>query len=121
MRHWIDEWAMEEMFAGIPGQGAVDAWYQALMDVEQMLLEGTPFCGGAADIHKFFDQIQRDLVYQLLQTSGMPEPIITAYKNFLENLKVYNSIGGCVGHKYTRQCGIPQGCPLSMTVVALLM
>ena len=46
MQAWIDEWALEEMFAGVPGQGAVDAWYQALMDVEQMLLEGTPFCGG---------------------------------------------------------------------------
>ena len=55
MQPWIEEWALEEMFAGVPGQGAVDAWYQALMYVEQMLLEGTPFCGGAADIHKFFD------------------------------------------------------------------
>ena len=118
---WIDEWALEEMFAGVPGQGAVDAWYQALMEVECMLLDGTPFCGGAADIHKFFDQTQRDLVYELLESAGMPREVITAYRNFLENLIVYNGFENSVGHKYTRKCGIPQGCPLSMTIVALLM
>ena len=63
---WVEGWALEEMFAGIPGQGAVDAWYQTLMDIEMLLLDGTPFCGGAADIHKFFDQIQRRLVYEIL-------------------------------------------------------
>ena len=26
-----------------------------------------------------------------------------------------------MGHKYTKKCGIPQGCPLSMTFVALIM
>ena len=121
MTRWIDEWALEEMFVGVPGQGAVDAWYQALMDVECMLLEGMPFCGGAADIHKFFDQIQRDLVYDLLETAGMPKEVLVAYRNFLENLNVYNGIGSNVGHKYSRKCGIPQGCPLSMAIVALLM
>ena len=33
MTQWIEEWALEEMFAGVPGQGAVDAWYQALIDI----------------------------------------------------------------------------------------
>ena len=33
MTRWIEEWALEEMFAGVPGQGAVDAWYQALIDI----------------------------------------------------------------------------------------
>ena len=105
----------------MPGQGATDAWYQALMDIEEMMLDGTAFCGGAADIHKFFDQIPRDLLYALAELAGMPKDILQAYKNFLENLKIYNGIGSSIGHKYTRRCGIPQGCPLSMTMVALLM
>ena len=121
MQGWIEGWALEEMFAGVPGQGAVDAWYQALMDIEQMLLEGTPFCGGAADIHKFFDQIQRKLVYEIAEMAGMPKGILLAYRNFLENLNVYNGIGKHVGFKYSRKCGVPQGCPLSMPMVALLL
>ena len=43
MQAWIEGWALEEMFAGVPGQGAVDAWYQVLMDIELKMLEGTPF------------------------------------------------------------------------------
>ena len=84
MQAWIDEWALEEFFAGAPGQGAVDAWCQALMDVEQMILEGTPFCGGAPDIHKLFDQIQRKLVYEMAEMAGMPKVVLTAYRNLLK-------------------------------------
>ena len=80
-----------------------------------------PSVGGAADIHKFFDQIQRWLVYEIVETAGMPKTVLTAYRNFLENLSVYNGIGSTIGHRYTRKCGIPQGCPLSMAIVALLM
>ena len=36
------------MFAGVAGQGAVDAWYQALTDIEELTLEGSPFCGGGS-------------------------------------------------------------------------
>ena len=66
----FDDWALEEMFAGVSGQGAVDAWFQQAMDIEQMLLDGTPFCGGTADIHKFFDQIIRELVYTATSLAG---------------------------------------------------
>jgi hypothetical protein len=76
MNEWIEEWATPQMFAGVPGQGATDAWYQALLDIELMKLEGTPFTGGMADIHKFFDQIQRDLVYELAELAGMPKHIL---------------------------------------------
>ena len=38
------------MFAGVAQQGAADAFHQALMDIELMVLEDMPFCGGAADI-----------------------------------------------------------------------
>ena len=80
-----------------------------------------PVLRGAADIHKFFDQIQRDFVYDLAEKAGMPTQVITAYRNFLENLNAYIDIGQGIGHKYSRKCGIPQGCPLSMSIVALLM
>ena len=39
----------------------------------------------------------------------------------MESLKVYNTVKGGVGPPYSRACGIPQGCPLSMTMVAFLM
>ena len=52
-----------EMLTGVAQQGAVGAWYQVLTDIEDVSLSGIPYCGGAVDIHKFFDQILRPLVY----------------------------------------------------------
>jgi hypothetical protein len=82
---------------------------------------GTPFSGGSADIYKCFDQIVRPFVYKLLDLSGLPKPIIKAYKAFLENVSFYNAVTGGLGEPHSKRCSIPQGCPWSMTIVALIM
>ena len=73
------------------------------------------------DIHKCFDQLVRDLVYHLMREAGCPENIVTAYKSYLENLIVHNSVDGHLGEGHKHLCGIPQGCPMSMMVIALCM
>ena len=40
---WVGQWPLPEMFVGVAQQGAVDAWYQVLTDIEEMSLAGTPF------------------------------------------------------------------------------
>ena len=72
MKEWVDSWALEEMYAGVPGKGAVDAWHLALTTIEQYKLEKKPFAGAVADIMKFFDQIRRKLVYRIARAAGMP-------------------------------------------------
>ena len=101
--------------------GAVGAWHTALTLIEKLKLEGTPFCGGVADIAKFFDQIRRKVVYIIARIAGMPTRILIPYTHFLENLLLYNCLAGGIGTPHTRACGIPQGCPFSMTIVALIM
>jgi len=39
----------------------------------------------------------------------------------MEHMLVYNTILGGLGKGYHRECGIPQGCPLSMMFLALLL
>ena len=95
---------------GIPGQGATDAWYNLLLELELVDLQGTAYCGGTADIQKFSDQIQRGIIYKSAELGGMPMHILGAYERMVENLKAH-----------TRSCAIPQGCPLSMMFVALHM
>lgn len=63
----------------------------------------------------------RQLVYRMLRMAGMPTPILRAYRNYLEQLVTYYVIAGGLGTGRKRKCGIPQGCPLSMMVVALMM
>ena len=95
---WVREWAHPQMYAGVAMQGATDATYQALADIERMTMEGTQYCGGAADIYKFFDQILRQLVYKVFEMAGMPPTILSACRRFLEELVAYNIILGGVGH-----------------------
>ena len=121
MMPWINSWACCEMYAGIPGKGAVDAWFEALTQIEELAMTEEDYCGAVADIAKFFDQIRRALVYIIARAAGMPQGVLAAYEAYLENLQVYNCIAGGLGTPYKRRCGIPQGCPFSMTMVALIM
>ena len=48
MSEWVDSWALEEMYAGVPGKGAVDAWHLALATIEPYKLEKKQFAGAVA-------------------------------------------------------------------------
>ena len=43
MQPWVNQWMTTEMYAGVPGSGATDAWYKVLLDIEQMKVEEQPF------------------------------------------------------------------------------
>ena len=53
---WIMGWSLKEIFAGAEPQGACDATYGIGLMLEEFRLDNVPFCGGTADISKFFDQ-----------------------------------------------------------------
>ena len=91
------------------------------MHIEHNRAKNLGFSGAASDIFKCFDQIDRDLLYQVAAAAGIPHRILTAYANFQEHLKVYNSLALGLGTPHMRACGIPQGCPLSMMFTALLL
>ena len=118
---WIEEWSTPEMYAGIAGMSAEEAWYSTAIQLERARLQGQPATGASVYIHKCFDQLVRELVYHTLEEAGCPEPLLDAYKSFLEDLIVHNFINGHVGVGHHHRCGIPQGCPLSMPFVSLLL
>lgn len=53
--------------------------------------------------------------------AGIPPTILTAYRAYIENLLLYKCLAGGIGRPHTRKCGVPQGCPFSMMMVALIM
>ena len=109
------------MYAGVPGRGASDASYATAVDMEYYRCCGHRITGGVADIFKCFDQLVRRLVFELMRLAGMPLRILHPYADFLTGLIVYNGLVGCLGQPHKRKCGIPQGCPLSMMVIGILM
>ena len=118
---WIRKWQLDSMYAGVPSKGAADAWHGTLSLIENYKLSDQQYCGGVADVMKFFDQLRRDLIYLILRYAGLPEKILQPYSLFLDHLTLYNSVAGGLGTPHQRLCGIPQGCPMSMMVVALIM
>ena len=110
---WVDSWALPEMYAGVPGKGAADAWHAALTDVEEHKLKGNAFCGAVADIMKFFDMIRRDLVYEMARAAGMPDKVLVAYRAYLENMQVYNCLaeGGGGRHPILEEMRHPARLP----------
>ena len=68
-----------------------------------------------------FDQILRPLLYALLGPGGMPPNVLRAYSTYLETLVIRNSVAQSIGEPHKHICGIPQGCPLSMLMMAFMM
>ena len=55
LRHllpWIATWQLENMFGGIPGAGAEDAWFGTALEVEHSVLYQLPFVAGVVDLMK---------------------------------------------------------------------
>ena len=111
LRHlqpWVAQWACEEMYAGVEGQGAADASYVTSLLLEHCTLHNSPFSGGAADIFKCFDQLSRPLIYDLIKAAGMPTRVAEPYERFLKGLMVHNSMGGSLGEAYNKPASILQ-------------
>ena len=51
----------------------------------------------------------------------MPTRVSETYSKYLETLTIYNTIAGGLGEAYSKPTSIPQGDPLSMMVVAIIM
>ena len=109
------------MFAGVEGEGAMDAWWQSALDLEYNDVHGIAFTAGAIDIAKCFDQISRDLLYEVCKNAGMPPELLDAYSRYQEGLQHYNTLMGNIGRPYQKALGIPQGDPYSMMLTALLL
>eukprot|EP00973_Karenia_brevis_P084253 11692159-Karenia_brevis.AAC.1 len=109
------------MHAGVPGSGADDAWFNTSLMLEDCYIQNIAAIGGSVDIFKCFDQIIRLLVYVILLLSGFPIKVLTAYINYQEQAQIYFSFAGHIGTPHKHLCGIPQGCPFSMMVIALLL
>lgn len=121
LEQWITTWGHPALNSGVPGKGAQDAWHKIAMEHELKLLKGEQIAGGSVDIFKRFDQLNRELIYQLALNAGMPRRILDPYMRYISHLQVRYQVGKTIGEANIDRASIPQGCPFSMTMVALIM
>ncbi len=101
-------------------KGAFGGWYKTAIFLEQAIASNLLVAGGAIDIYKCFDQLNRQLIYTRAKQAGMPARILQAYSNYLEGMQVQFQVGDTIGRMHQDRASLPQGCPFSMTMVALL-
>ena len=121
LKKWIEQWDHKAINAGVPFKGAVDAWYNTALQNELHLNNENEIAGGSVDIYKCFDQINRELLEKIALAAGMPKKICAAYFRFINDLDCRFQTGNKLGKTHQTRCSIPQGCPFSMLMVALLM
>ena len=121
LKPWISNWDFPQVCAGGIGKGAQDGWYRTATQLEHHELNDRWYTGGAIDIRKCFDQMPRTQLYTLAKKTGMPQQVLQTYMQYQEELKTYNTVQGGLGQPYSKRCGIPQGDPLSMMMVALYL
>ena len=75
---------------------------------------------GLLDVWKCFDQLVPVLIQYVAAIAGLPTQVWWAYVRLMREIKVVNCLALGAGQPYKKACSIPQGCPFSMTFLALV-
>ena len=75
-----------------------------------------------ADVIKSFDTVDRRILDRVLSSLGLPGRFRDAYFEYHVHVRLRFKLASGLGEPWTRDGGIPQGCPLSvMFIVALYL
>ena len=121
---WFKSWVPDSVFSAGGGRGSVEAWYTSALDIEEVL-------SGASDSHlhlfvadviNSFDTVDRKILNRVLSCLGLPGWFRHAYFEYHAHVGLRFKLAAGLGEPWTRDGGIPQGCPLSvMFIVALYL
>ena len=119
---WFQSWVPASVFSAGGGRGSVEAWYTSSLDIEEVL-------AGAADSHvhlfvadvvKSFDTVDRTIFDRVLSSIGLLGWFRHAYFEYHAHVRMRFKLASGLGAPWTRDGGIPQGCPLSMMFIVAL-
>ena len=122
LKSWLESWVPESVFSAGGGKSSVEAWYSTALDLEESL-------SGAldsdvrifvADVVKSFDTVDRRVLDYILSRLGLPGWFRHAYFQYHAKVRLRFKLSCVVGQAWTRDGGIPQGCPLSMNFIVAL-
>ena len=73
-----------------------------------------------ADVIKSFDTVDRGILDRVLSSLGLPGWFRHAYFEYHAHVRLRFKLASGLGQSWTRDGGIPQGCPLSMMFIVAL-
>ena len=100
----------------------MEAWYTTALDIEQVLAGAvdTHVHIFVADVVKSFDTVDRGILDRVLSSLGLPAWFRHAYFEYHSHVRLRFKLAAGLGQPWTRDGGIPQGCPLSMMFIVAL-
>ena len=122
LEDWFRSWVPNFVFSAGGGRVSVEAWYTSALDIEEVLTGATDsevhlF---VADAVKSFDTVDRGILDRVLSSLGLPGWFLNAYFEYHAHVRLRFKLASGLGEPWTRDGGIPQGCPLSMMFTVAL-
>ena len=121
LEDWFRSWVLDSVFSAGGGRGSVEAWYTSALDFEEVLT------GAAdsdvhlfvADVIKSFDMVDRAILDRVLSL-GLLAWFRIPHFEYHAHVRFRFKLASGLGEPWTRDGGIPQGCPLSMMFIVAL-
>ena len=122
LQEWFYSWVPDSVFSAGKGVSSVDAWYATSIDIEEVLsrTRHSDFHIFVADVVKSFDTADRGILDCALGRLGLPAWFRRVYFSFHKEVRLRFKLATGLGDAWTRDGGIPQGCPLSMVFIVAL-
>ena len=110
---WFKSWVPDSVFSAGGGRGSVEAWYTSALDIEEVLSGATDSHVHlfVADVVKSFDTVDRGILDRVLSSLGLPGWFRHAYFEYHAHVRLRFKLASGLGQSWTRDGGIPQGCP----------
>ena len=119
LESWFKSWVHESVYGVGGGRSAVEAWYTTALDIEEVLTGAVDshVYVFVADVVKSFDTVDKGVLDHVLSSLGLPAWFRHAYFEYPAHVRLRFKL---VAWPWTRDGGIPQGCPLSMMFTVAL-
>ena len=116
---WFQSWVRASVFSAGGGRGSVEAWYTSSLDIEEVLagVAGSHVHLFVADVVKSFDTVDRTILDRVLSSLGLLGWFRHTYLNTMAHVRMRFKLASSLGVPWTRDGGIPQGCPLNMMFI----
>ena len=119
LEEWFRSWVPDSVFGACGGRGSVEAWYATALDIEEVLTGATDSDVHlfVADVIKSSDTVDRGFWIGFLSGLGLHAWFRNAYFEYHAHVRLRFGLASGLGEPWTRDGGIPQGCPLSMMFI----